>query len=487
LFIFDAKKKELVPITDEKTVAGIPYLDEKRQKIVFTAMSFEGKMKTTNDIFVYEIKSKESKKIEVCEGFLTDFVDFLDEQTLFYYGTDMKRYGLNENGKFYTYDLSNGCKTCLISELDLAVGNALNSDCRYGKGSPVIQKDSDSFYFLSSNGYETRVQKIDKTGKLSVETSMKGSLDSFTVKNGKLIIIGFHDQKLAELYRKESDSLEVITNFNGWMPNEKTVSRPEHLTITSSHAPSPDNVKIDGWILKPIPFDPDKQYPGILMIHGGPKTTYGENFIHEMQWLANEGYAVFFCNPRGSEGMGNAFADIRGKYGTIDFDDLMAFTDVILKKYPFIDPSRIGVTGGSYGGYMTNWIIGHTDRFRAAVSQRSISNWVSKFCTTDIGYFFVEDQNQATPWSDVDVLWNASPLKYADRVKTPTLFIHSEQDYRCWVPEGIQMFTALKYHGIDARLCLFRGENHELSRSGKPKHRIRRLREMKEWFDTYLK
>jgi dipeptidyl aminopeptidase/acylaminoacyl peptidase len=136
---------------------------------------------------------------------------------------------------------------------------------------------------------------------------------------------------------------------------------------------------------------------------------------------------------------------------------------------------------------MTNWIIGHTDRFRAAVSQRSISNWVSKFCTTDIGYFFVEDQNQATPWSDVDVLWNASPLKYADRVKTPTLFIHSEQDYRCWVPEGIQMFTALKYHGIDARLCLFRGENHELSRSGKPKHRIRRLREMKEWFDTYLK
>ena len=151
------------------------------------------------------------------------------------------------------------------------------------------------------------------------------------------------------------------------------------------------------------------------------------------------------------------------------------------------DKSRVGVTGGSYGGYMTNWIIGHTDRFKCAASQRSISNWISKFGTTDIGYYFNADQNQATPWINHDKLWWHSPLKYADKAKTPTLFIHSEEDYRCWLAEGLQMFTALKYHGVEARLCMFRGENHELSRSGKPKHRIRRLTEITNWFEKYLK
>ena len=136
---------------------------------------------------------------------------------------------------------------------------------------------------------------------------------------------------------------------------------------------------------------------------------------------------------------------------------------------------------------MTNWIIGHTNRFKAAVSQRSISNWISKFGTTDIGYFFVEDQIGSTPWDDLDKLWDHSPLKYADRVVTPTLFIHSEEDYRCWLVEGIQMFTALKYHGVDARLCIFKGENHDLSRSGRPKSRLRRLEEISKWFDKYLK
>ena len=260
------------------------------------------------------------------------------------------------------------------------------------------------------------------------------------------------------------------------------LSRPERINVETA-----PGVTIEGWILKPVDFEDGKKYPAILDIHGGPKTVYGEVFYHEMQYWANHGYAVFFCNPRGSDGRGNEFADIRGKYGTIDYDDLMKFTDAVLKKYSFIDKDRVGVTGGSYGGFMTNWIIGHTDRFKAAASQRSISNWISKFCTTDIGYYFVEDQNGATPWNNMEKLWDHSPLKYADKAKTPTLFIHSEQDYRCYLAEGIQMFTALKYHGVDARLCMFRGENHELSRGGKPKHRMRRLKEMTDWFDKYLK
>ena len=156
-------------------------------------------------------------------------------------------------------------------------------------------------------------------------------------------------------------------------------------------------------------------------------------------------------------------------------------------KYPDIDKDRIGVTGGSYGGFMTNWIIGHSSRFKAAASQRSISNWISFFGTSDIGYYFADDQTQGNPWNEVSKMWDQSPLKYADKVTTPTLFIHSDEDYRCWIPEGLQMFTALKYHGVESRFITFKGENHELSRSGKPRNRVKRLEEISKWFDKYLK
>ena len=187
------------------------------------------------------------------------------------------------------------------------------------------------------------------------------------------------------------------------------------------------------------------------------------------------------------QGGGNEFADIRGRYGKEDYSDLMKFTDEVLERYPRIDKARVGVTGGSYGGFMTNWIIGHTDRFAAAASQRSISNWVSMGYISDIGYYFADDQVGATPWNDVRLMWEQSPLKYADKVVTPTLFIHSDEDYRCPLAEGLQMFSALKYHKVDSRLCMFKGENHELSRSGKPLHRRRRLDEITNWFEKYLK
>jgi dipeptidyl aminopeptidase/acylaminoacyl peptidase len=206
-----------------------------------------------------------------------------------------------------------------------------------------------------------------------------------------------------------------------------------------------------------------------------------------MQYWANRGYIVIFCNPRGGDGKGNEFADVRGCYGTFDYDDIIAFTDEIIKKYPAIDESKIGVTGGSYGGFMVNWIIGHTDRFKAAASQRCISNWLSFTCTSDIGYFWGPDQLGFSMWENAEKMWDFSPLKYADKVKTPTLFIHSQEDYRCCIPEGYQMYSALKYHNVPTRMCIFHGENHELSRSGKPENREKRLKEITDWMDSYLK
>ena len=163
----------------------------------------------------------------------------------------------------------------------------------------------------------------------------------------------------------------------------------------------------------------------------------------------------------------------------------MAFTDAALAAYPAMDAENLFETGGSYGGFMTNWIIGHTDRFRACASQRSISNWLSFYGVSDIGPDFVPDQNAADPWGDPEKLWFHSPMKYADRVKTPTLFIHAFEDYRCPVDQGYQMFASLITHGVESRLVCFRGENHELSRSGKPSHRRKRLQEITAWFDGH--
>ena len=166
---------------------------------------------------------------------------------------------------------------------------------------------------------------------------------------------------------------------------------------------------------------------------------------------------------------------------------ILKFTDHVLECYPQIDSGRLGVLGGSYGGFMTNWIIGNTTRFAAAVSQRSFCNPISDFGNSCIGYTFDAKEFAATPWNGLDRMWDHAPLKYAPNVKTPTLFIHSLEDYNCPLSQGFEMFTALKYHGVTSEMVLFKGENHELSRSGKPLHRMRRLAEMSRWFETYLK
>lgn len=280
-----------------------------------------------------------------------------------------------------------------------------------------------------------------------------------------------------DFYKLDYETL-AVTHFNDAMLRGKYVAQPAPLNLTAG------DHEVHGFILKPMDFEAGKKYPVIFDIHGGPKTVYGPVFYHEMQYWASRGYFVIFCNPTGSDGRG-AFMDIRGKYGTVDFDDLMAFCDAALAKYPEMDTDNLFETGGSYGGFMTNWIIGHTDRFRACASQRSISNWTSFYGVSDIGPDFSEDQCGSTIWPDVEKFWWHSPMKYADKVKTPTLFLHSLEDYRCPVDQGYQMYSALIAHGVESRLVLFRGENHELSRSGKPKHRIRRLNEITGWFEQH--
>ncbi len=401
-------------------------------------------------------------------------VSYLDGNILFE-ATDMKRMGINTNRDLYLYRRDKG-RYEKLTDMDSSLGNSLLTDIQYG-GGKVVRVEDGVYYFLITEGQNVFLYKFTVDGGVEPVLETEGSISAFDVHEGKLVYVALRGLRPQELYSYDGEE-EKLTDFNDL---EYELSTPEYFQVES------DGRKIDSWVMKPVGYEEGVKYPTILEIHGCPKCIYGTVHFNEMQLLASKGYAVVFSNPSGSSAMGNDFADIMGVYGGPDYQDLMKVLDEALERYSFIDEERLGVTGGSYGGFMTNWVIGHTNRFKAAVSFRSISNWISKFATTDIGYYFVEDQILANPWDDLERLWDRSPMKYAPDVRTPTLFITSREDYRCWEAEAIQMFTSLKYHGVGSKLVLFEGENHGLSREGKPKQRMKRLQEMLDWFHKYLK
>ena len=477
LYIYSNKNNDLKELTDEFTNVISLSLSKDKTRALLICSSFIDKMNVFNDLFQVNVETFNLEKISPIKKFEYSYADYVDDKIIFL-GSDMKEYGVNENPKIYlSHDL--GKTYVKIAEPDISTYNSVNSDVRFGEGRS-FKVDGEYLYFIATKNYSSDLFRVSVDGKVVQLTKKEGSVDSFDVFNGEITYVGLRDLYLQELYKFTDDETK-LTGFNQWVNDSKTLSKPQMLTINT------EDGKITGWVVSPTNLEKDKKYPGILYIHGGPKTVFGTVFNHELQVLANNGYFVFFLNPRGSDGYGNAFADIRGQYGSLDYSDIMDFVDSVLEDYPAISRTDLGVAGGSYGGYMTNWIIGHTNRFKAAVSQRSISNWTSFFGTSDIGYFFTPDQTRATPWDNQDLLWDNSPLKYANKVETPTLFIHSQDDYRCWLPEGIQMFTALKYHGVESRMVMFKGENHDLSRSGKAKARIKRMEEILEWFDKFLK
>lgn len=480
LFLFDENSGKLTRVTKENFSVSAVNLNCCKKQILFTGQSYTTKRGEFTGVYVYDIDSRKTRTLLRPNKYDLYGAWWFGEKILLL-GTDQKRFGMNENARFYTLDPETASVT-LFADFDDAVGSSVGSDCRLG-GGKSFRMDNGKLYFIATIRNASHVLCLDENGTITPVFEQEGSVDCFDVCDGKLTFIGMQNMALQEIYTYET-APEQRTTLNADILADCYVAIPEKITFEN------DGMDLDGWVLLPKDFDPEKTYPAILDIHGGPKTVYGEVFYHEMQLWANMGYFVFFCNPRGGDGRGNQFADIRGKYGTIDYDDIMAFCDTVLEKYPQIDEKRVGVTGGSYGGFMTNWIIGHTDRFKAAASQRSISNWISFCFTSDIGEGFAKDQMGLTgkmnPWDDREKLWFHSPLAYAQNAKTPTLFIHSDEDFRCPLSEGYQMYSALVQLGVEARMCVFHGENHELSRGGKPQHRLRRLKEITDWFESHL-
>ena len=380
----------------------------------------------------------------------------------------------------YTMDTATGALT-LIHAGELTYGNPVGTDCRFA-GSVDFQADENGVYAIIGVEEFAHLVYIDLQGNLRPVVAEDGAVDGFAVASGRTVVLTMRGERLHELYELAGGELVQLTHFNDAYSAGHTVAPVERLRFTNR-----EGNEIHGMVLRPVGYEAGKRYPAILDIHGGPRAAYGEVYYHEMQYWAAQGYFVLLCNPTGSLGRGQYFGDVCGKTGQIDYLDIMDFVDRVLEAYPAIDPERLGVTGGSYVGFMTNWIIGHTDRFAAAASQRSTANNISNEATTGNGRMFTLSCLQPGQERSFELLWDQSPLKFIDHAVTPTLFIHALEDYCCYHVEALQMYTNLQRLGVETRLCLFKGENHSLSRTGHPISRVRRLAEITRWMDLHLK
>lgn len=325
---------------------------------------------------------------------------------------------------------------------------------------------------------------LDKRGQKQVTSGERAvrSLD-MNEKAGSMAYVANDFQHLDDLFVANLDGSgqRQLTHLNAKLWSEVQLASVQRIPYTST-----DGTLMDGFLVKPIGWQPGRKYPLILSIHGGPAGQYGVDWYHEFQVYAAKGLGVFFCNPRGSTGYGEKFErGIRNNWGVMDYQDVMAGMDAAIKQNAWIDTDRLGVTGGSYGGYLTNWIVGHTNRFKAAVTLRSVSNFISDDGTRDGAYGHEEDF-KGFLFDEFDQYWEASPLKYAKNVKTPTLVLHSENDYRVPLEQGEQWFRALQHYGVVSELVIFPRENHNLTRTGEPKHLVESLNWQCYWFEKFL-
>jgi dipeptidyl aminopeptidase/acylaminoacyl peptidase len=279
-----------------------------------------------------------------------------------------------------------------------------------------------------------------------------------------------------------------LTDVGRPFAEARELQTPERFTAISA-----DGTEVEAWVMRPVGFEEGQTYPTLLNIHGGPFTQYGNKFFDEFHVFTGAGYVVVYSNPRGSSGYSEAWGRaIRGPvevgpgWGSVDYEDLMAVMDEAIKRFDYIDSDRVGVMGGSYGGYMTSWIIGHSDRFQVAISERAVNDMFLESGTCDFSIFF-RGELGAHHWEAPDAYRAVSPLTYATNITTPVLIIHSEDDLRCPIGQGEELFAILRALKRDVEFVRFPAEGHELSRSGAPMHRVTRFEVIMEWLDRYLK
>ncbi|MRX73219.1 prolyl oligopeptidase family serine peptidase [Bacillus lacus] len=455
----------------------IAYLSDKR----------EDETSPLTDIYERSLPDKNTINITKGTGVYSSISYSPDGTYMSFTGHQQKKKGATLN-RIWLYRFSDSVLFELSAQLDIYIGDAAVTDFLYGTPPSLIQWTADSagFYFLASDQGSTHLYYGSPDGYLFPVRSEEEHIYAFSVHPSTHTAIAAISSPVSpcQLYflNFAMGNSQQMTQINDQFLRDAAVSKPEKFSFAGAA-----EQEVHGWVLKPSAMEEGKKYPFLLYIHGGPHAMYGNTYFHEFQMLAASGFGVLYVNPRGSHGYGQEFADlVRGDYGGNDYHDVMGAVDYAIEHYSCIDSDRLGAAGGSYGGFMTNWIIGQTNRFKAAVTQRSISNWISFFGTSDIGYYFTEGEVGWNPFEEAEKLWERSPLKYVKQMETPLLILHSEKDYRCPIEQAEQLYTALKYYGKTAEFMRFPEANHDLSRNGDLKLRIQRLHAIRDWFHRYL-
>jgi dipeptidyl aminopeptidase/acylaminoacyl peptidase len=355
---------------------------------------------------------------------------------------------------------------------------------------PLVREpvwDGDRLVFRVEDGGNVHIYTAAADGSAEPELLVGGehSIGLYDLVDGALVYTASTSARPHELFAGDGKRMSSVCDD---FVAGRELGEAERFTAVST-----DGTEVDAWLLRPPGFDEGRRYPALLEIHGGPFTQYDNGFFDEFQVYAGGGYCVLFSNPRGGSGHSEAWGRaIRGPgggagpgWGTVDYEDLMGVVDTALERFPFLDADRLGVLGGSYGGYMTSWIIGHTSRFKAALSERAVNHLVSAFGSSDLFWVF-ERQFGGPMWENVDEWLGMSPATYARDIETPLLVVHSENDLRCNVEQGEHLFTLLRLMDKEVEMLRFPAESHELSRSGSPLHRVQRFEAILEWFGRYL-
>ncbi len=441
-----------------------------------------------SDLFSVPRDGGDVAKVASIDGEIDRLAISPDGQWIAFEGTEGKPVrSYDQPDLFVTSSASGSTPRNLTTAYDYDVFAGLAGDQHPPRGGyaslPVWSPDGRSIAITGAKEGRSNLERVDvASGRVEPWTDRAQEVVSYTIRGGRTVALISTPMSIGELFLiDEKGSQTQITNVNGKLFDEFRLTAPEEVWI-----PSFDGKRIHAMLQKPPDFDPKRKYPLIINIHGGPHAAYGHTFVHEMQWMAAKGYVVVYPNPRGSSTFGQEFGNIiQFRFPGDDYKDLMATVDGVIAR-GYIDPNRLGVTGGSGGGILTNWIITQTNRFAAAVAQRSIADWATFWYTADFT-LFQQSWFRKPPWEDPQEYALRSPMTYVDRIKTPLMLIEGETDFRTPpMAGGEMMFRALKYRRQPTVMIRFPDETHELSRSGQPGHRIERLQHIMNWFDIYL-
>lgn len=475
-------------ITDGPYEHRDPAWSPTGHEIAFTAARHpDWELGVLQDIWAVSAAGGPPRKITCAPGAWSEPVWSPDGTTIALLGPSDYRRADHANVLVWTVPAGGGAPVPRTAALDRSAGDTTLGDIPRFSSSPVAwDSRGEAIHFLASDHGNThlfRVSLADNRIERVIGGQRRVGMVVPIPGDAGFVFAASTPTSPGEIYACGPDGGNELqlTDVNREWLEEVELAEPEEIWATS-----PDGTRIQGWLLRPPGARPGVRYPMILQIHGGPHLQYGNGFMHEFQMLAGLGYAVLYSNPRGGTGYGEEFAaKLHAAWGEADMPDLMAIVDEAIR-LGGIDEQRLGVTGGSYGGIMTNWVIGHTDRFKAAVTQRCCSNYVSMYGTDDISYSTSAMTFGAEVWEDPELYWRLSPITYVENIKTPLLIIHSEEDYRCPIEQAEQLFVSLKVLRRPVEFVRFPNESHGLSRGGQPRHRLERLEAIAGWFQRWL-